>query len=103
MHTKIETKQPKPRLLFVMVIRWLIIGENKLLNKEHMHFGCNTVNQQILAAIKFGVSQNKVIWRLLNLASPRSPSMQCTIDVYFGSENTQFAKYNSTPKFVDLQ
>ena len=71
MHTKIETKQPKPRLLFVMVIRWLIIGENKLLNKEHMHFGCNTVNQQILAAIKFGVSQNKVIWRLLNLASPR--------------------------------
>ena len=23
----------------------------------------NTVNQQILAAIKFGVSQNKVIWR----------------------------------------
>ena len=26
-----------------------------------------TVNQQILAAIKFGVSQNKVIWRLLNL------------------------------------
>ena len=70
MHTKIETKQPKPRLLFVMVIRWLIIGENKLLNKGHMHFGCNTVNQQILAAIKFGVSQNKVIWRLLNLAFP---------------------------------
>ena len=30
----------------------------------------NTVNQQILAAIKFGVSQNKVIWLLLNLASP---------------------------------
>ena len=30
----------------------------------------DTVNQQILAAIKFGVSQNKVIWRLLNLASP---------------------------------
>ena len=24
----------------------------------------STVNQQILAAIKFGVSQNKVIWRL---------------------------------------
>ena len=23
----------------------------------------HTVNQQILAAIKFGVSQNKVIWR----------------------------------------
>ena len=71
----------------------------------------STVNQQILAAIKFGVSQNKVIWRLLNLASPRGPSMQCTIDVYVLaatniSENTQFdkfAKYNSTPKFVDLQ
>ena len=46
----------------------------------------NTVNQQILAAIKFGVSQNKVIWRRLNLASPRSPSMQCTIDVYVGGD-----------------
>ena len=45
-----------------------------------------TVNQQILAAIKFGVSQNKVIWRLLNLASPRGPSMQCTIDVYVGRD-----------------
>ena len=30
-----------------------------------------TVNQKILAAIKFGVSQNKVIWRLLNWTSPR--------------------------------
>ena len=29
-----------------------------------------TVKQQILAAIKFGVSRNKVIWQLLNLASP---------------------------------
>ena len=46
----------------------------------------NTVNQQILAAVKFGVSQNKVIWRLLNLASPRGLSMQCTIDVYFGGD-----------------
>ena len=46
----------------------------------------NTVNQQILAAIKFGVSQNKVIWRLLNLASPRGPSIQCTIDVYVGGD-----------------
>ena len=45
-----------------------------------------TVNQQILAAIKFGVSQNKVIWRVLNLASPRRPSMQCTIDVYVGGD-----------------
>ena len=83
----------------------------------------DTVNQQILAAIKFGVSQNKVIWQLLNLASPCGPSMQRTIDIYVGgdkyqqqptymlaatniSENTQFAKfakYNSTPKFVDLQ
>ena len=40
-----------------------------------------TVNQQILAAIKFGVSQNKVIWRLLNLASP--PSMQCMSNVIY--------------------
>ena len=46
----------------------------------------HTVNQQILAAITFGVSQNKVISRLLNLASPRSPSMQCTIDVYVGGD-----------------
>ena len=30
-----------------------------------------TVNQQILAAVKLGVSQNKMIWHLLNLASPR--------------------------------
>ena len=35
-----------------------------------------SVNQQILAAIKFGVSQNKVIWRLLNLASPRLCSVR---------------------------
>ena len=46
----------------------------------------NTVNEQILAAIKFGVSQNKVIWRPLNLASPCGPSMQCTIDVYVGGD-----------------
>ena len=43
----------------------------------------HTVNQQILASMKFGVSQNKVIWRLLNLASPRGLSMQSTINVYF--------------------
>ena len=68
-----------------------------------------TVNQQILATIKFGVSQNKVIWRQLNLASPTS--MQCTIDITYlrmlvatnTGENTKFTKYNSTPKFVDLQ
>ena len=46
----------------------------------------DTVNQQILASIKFGVSQNKVIWLLLNLASPRGLSMQCTIDVYVGGD-----------------
>ena len=49
-----------------------------LLPAMHAH----TVNQQILVAIKFGVSQDKGIWRLLNLASPRGPSMQFTIDVY---------------------
>ena len=53
---------------------------------EFQDFNIYTVNQQILAAIKFGVSQNKVIWRLLNLASPRGPSMQCTIDVYIGGD-----------------
>ena len=40
----------------------------------------NTVNQQILAAIKFGVSQNKVIWQLLNLASTRLRSVQSMYD-----------------------
>ena len=39
-----------------------------------------TVNQQILAAIKFDVSQNKVIWRLLNLASPHLRSVRSTYD-----------------------
>ena len=39
-----------------------------------------TVNQQILAAIKFGVSQNKVIWQLLNLASPRLCSARSMYD-----------------------
>ena len=47
-----------------------------------------TVNQQILAAIKSGVSQNKVIY--VNLAAikfgVRGPSMQCTIDVYVGGD-----------------
>ena len=33
--------------------------------------GGNNLIHWILAAIKFGVSQNKVIWRLLYLASPR--------------------------------
>ena len=65
-----------------------------------------------MAAIKFGVSQNKVIWRLLNLASLRLCSVRSTSlrPTYVGatniSENMQFAKftkYNSTPKFVDLQ
>ena len=40
----------------------------------------------MLVAKKFGVSQNKVIWRLLNLASPRGPSMQYTIYVYVDSD-----------------
>ena len=75
-------------------------------------FCCTTVNQQILAAIKFGVSQNKMIY--VNLAaikfgvSPR-PARLCSVRSTYMlaatniSENTQFAKYNSTPKFVDLQ
>ena len=79
-----------------------------------MYMNLHTVNQQILAAVKFAVSQNKVIWRLLNLASPRLCSVRCRTRTgnnrtitYFGatyiSENTQFTKYNSTPKFVALQ
>ena len=65
--------------------------------KCFVNFPAHTVNQQILAATKFGVSQNKVIWRLLNLASPRGP----VYAVY--DQFAKFAKYNSTPKFVDLQ
>ena len=42
-----------------------------------------TVNQQILAAIKFGVSQNKVIWRLLNLASRRLCNVRSTYNYVF--------------------
>ena len=53
----------------------------------------NTVNQQILAAIKFGISQNKVIWRLPRL---------CHLHM-LAAKNTQFTKCNSTPKFIDLQ
>ena len=69
-----------------------------------------TVNQQILAAIKFGVSQNKVIWRLLNVRLPaaRLCSVRSTymLAATNSSQNTQFAefaKYNRAPKFVDLQ
>ena len=63
----------------------LFVGYSKA--PEHPQSSARpTVNQQILAAIKFGVSQNKVIWQLLNLASPRGPSMQCTIDVYIGGD-----------------
>ena len=66
---------------------------------------CTTVNQQILAAIKFGVSQNKAIYVNLaaRLCSVRSTYMLAATNI---GENTQFdvfAKYNSTPKFVDLQ
>ena len=63
------------QLLFI-----LQIVEN-LPNKMFRKVETSTVNQQILAAIKFGVSQNKVIWRLLNLASPQS--VQCTINVIY--------------------
>ena len=54
---------------------------------NHKYFGdyartdlTDTVNQQILAAIKFGVSENKVIWWLLNVASPRLCSVRSTYD-----------------------
>ena len=64
-------------------------GCHSLLNHYHFQVSAiaitskNTVNQQILAAIKFGVSQNKVIWRLLNLASPRLCSVRSTYDHIF--------------------
>ena len=70
----------------------------------------STVNQQILAAIKFGVSQYKVIWQLLNLASlggrlgsVRSTYMLAATNISENAQFAKFAKYNSTPKFVDLQ
>ena len=52
-------------------------------------FSLGTVNQQILAAIKFDVSQNKVIWRLLNLASPRLCSVRSRIWVRHLSAKTR--------------
>ena len=59
-----------------------------------------TINQQILAAIKFDVSQNKVIWRLLNLASP--PSMQCTIDVIYVCWRQILAKTRNSPNSPNI-
>ena len=59
-----------------------------------------TINQQILAAIKFGISQNKVIWWLLNLASPRGPSIQRTIDVYVGGQI--LAKTRNSPNSPNI-
>ena len=47
-----------PALLFIV-----LIGDSYSTVEKY-----NIVNQKILAAIKFGVSQNKVIGRLLNLA-----------------------------------
>ena len=88
----------------------LLVSSRWKISSPILQGGKYTVNQQILAAIKFGVSQNKVIWRLLNLSSPaarlcsvRSTYMLVATNI---SENTQFAKfakYNSMPKFVDLQ
>ena len=36
------------------------------LSGDETFYDIGTVNQQILAARKFGVSQNKVIWRLFS-------------------------------------
>ena len=35
-----------------------------------------------------------MIWRLLNLASPHGPSMQCTIDVYVGGDKSYYNSSN---------
>ena len=75
----------------------------------HFHCDCYCKSTN-LAAIKFGVSQNKAIY--VNLAaikfgSLRGPSIVRSTYMLAAtniSENTQFAKfakYNSTPKFVD--
>ena len=64
--------------------------------------GPHTVNQQILVAIKFGVSQNKVIWRLLNLASP------CLCDAVYDQRNLHMlalqilAKTNNSPNLPNI-
>ena len=74
----------------------------------------DTVNQQILAAIKFGVSRNKVIWRNLEaikfvrlpaarLCSVRSTYILAATNISEDTQFAKFAKYNSMPKFVDLQ
>ena len=45
---------------------------------------------------------NKVIRRLLNLASPRGPSMQCTIDVYVGGQRQILAKTRNSPNSPNI-
>ena len=72
-------KENNARLLIHTLISVLgiVIYTQRLLCVILFHV---TVNQQILEAIKFGVSQNKLIWRLLNLASPRLCSERSTYD-----------------------
>ena len=65
-------------IVLFKIFSWWIFANKKCLS-------C-TVNQQILAAIKFGVSQNKVIWRLLNLASLRLCSVRWTSLTYVGGD-----------------
>ena len=69
-------------------IKSLIVSEGSILYSvlPLELFDVRAVNQQILAAIKFGVSQNKVIWQLLNLASPRLYSVRSTSLAYVGSD-----------------
>ena len=64
-----------------------------------------TVNQQMLVAIKVGVSQNEVIWRLPVYAVyyQRYLRMLAATNIRENTQFAKFAKYNSTPNFVDLQ
>ena len=68
---------------FKLVLWW---KRCKTGRKMHLFYLLHTVNQQILAAIKFGVSQNKVIWRLSNLASPCLCSVWSTSLTYVGGD-----------------
>ena len=85
-----ETHQEEADIIIVQQVL-LCVGEARQIavasdDTDVGFFAAATVNQQILAAITFDISQKKMIWRLLNLASPHGPSMQCMIDVYVGGD-----------------
>ena len=70
----------------MFIAQYLALQQYKHFESCECPFRTHTVNQQILADIKFGVSQNKVIWQLLNMASPRLCSVRSTSLVFVGDD-----------------